>query len=88
VLPPDIGHEVPMELLGEIAGVGADAERVPWDGPTAPTSPPPRDGAPHEDPRLAPPAPHADWLPAVHAAQAERLRARRADEGRAAEGRV
>ena len=33
VLPPDIADQVPLDLLGEITGVPADAAHIPWDGP-------------------------------------------------------
>jgi glyoxylase-like metal-dependent hydrolase (beta-lactamase superfamily II) len=32
-LPPDIADQVPLDLLGGITGLPADAERIPWDGP-------------------------------------------------------
>ncbi len=32
-LPPEYADEIPMELLGLITGLPADAESVPWDGP-------------------------------------------------------
>lgn len=34
VLPPEIAEEIPMDLLGLITGLPADAAQVPWDGPT------------------------------------------------------
>ena len=33
VLPPDIAEEVPLSLLGLIAGLPAETMRIPWDGP-------------------------------------------------------
>ncbi len=33
VMPPDIAEQVPLDLLGGITGVPADATHVPWDGP-------------------------------------------------------
>jgi glyoxylase-like metal-dependent hydrolase (beta-lactamase superfamily II) len=32
-LPPEHADEIPMELLGLIAGLPAGATRIPWDGP-------------------------------------------------------
>jgi glyoxylase-like metal-dependent hydrolase (beta-lactamase superfamily II) len=32
-LPPDIGPQVPLDLLGDISGLPADATEIPWDGP-------------------------------------------------------
>lgn len=32
-LPPEHADDIPMELLGLIAGLPAGAERLPWDGP-------------------------------------------------------
>ncbi|WP_136708994.1 MBL fold metallo-hydrolase [Agromyces sp. H66] len=32
-LPPEYADEIPMELLGLITGLPADAARIPWDGP-------------------------------------------------------
>jgi len=32
-LPPEYADEIPMELLGLITALPADAESVPWDGP-------------------------------------------------------
>jgi glyoxylase-like metal-dependent hydrolase (beta-lactamase superfamily II) len=32
-LPPEYADDIPMELLGLITGLPADAPRVPWDGP-------------------------------------------------------
>ena len=32
-LPPEYAHDIPMELLGLITGLPAEAARVPWDGP-------------------------------------------------------
>ena len=33
VIPPDIVEQVPLDLLGVIAGLPAEAVRIPWDGP-------------------------------------------------------
>jgi glyoxylase-like metal-dependent hydrolase (beta-lactamase superfamily II) len=33
-LPPEYAEEIPMELLGLITGLPAEAVRIPWDGPT------------------------------------------------------
>jgi glyoxylase-like metal-dependent hydrolase (beta-lactamase superfamily II) len=33
VLPPDIADDIPLDLLGLITGLPADASQVPWDGP-------------------------------------------------------
>ncbi|SEJ47555.1 Glyoxylase, beta-lactamase superfamily II [Arthrobacter sp. yr096] len=33
-LPPEHAHQIPMELLGLISGLPADAAEIPWDGPT------------------------------------------------------
>lgn len=33
-LPPEVAGEVPMDLLGLVAGLPASAVRIPWDGPT------------------------------------------------------
>jgi len=33
MIPPDIVEQVSLDLLGDIAGVPADATHVPWDGP-------------------------------------------------------
>ncbi|MEO3934583.1 MBL fold metallo-hydrolase [Micrococcaceae bacterium Sec7.4] len=33
VLPPDFAGEIPMELLGLITGLPADAAQLPWDAP-------------------------------------------------------
>lgn len=33
-LPPEYAEEIPMELLGLITGLPADAALIPWDGPT------------------------------------------------------
>ncbi|MET3807859.1 glyoxylase-like metal-dependent hydrolase (beta-lactamase superfamily II) [Nakamurella sp. UYEF19] len=33
MIPPDIVERVPMDLLGEIAGLPADTTLIPWDGP-------------------------------------------------------
>ena len=32
-LPPEYADEIPMDLLGRITGLPADADRIPWDGP-------------------------------------------------------
>ncbi|MFF0902827.1 UNVERIFIED_CONTAM: MBL fold metallo-hydrolase [Kocuria sp. CPCC 205316] len=32
-LPPEYAEEIPMDLLGLITGLPADAARIPWDGP-------------------------------------------------------
>jgi glyoxylase-like metal-dependent hydrolase (beta-lactamase superfamily II) len=33
MIPPDIVDEVPLDLLGEITGLRAGTELIPWDGP-------------------------------------------------------
>jgi glyoxylase-like metal-dependent hydrolase (beta-lactamase superfamily II) len=33
MMPPDIVGQVPLDLLGLIAGLPAETEQVPWDGP-------------------------------------------------------
>jgi glyoxylase-like metal-dependent hydrolase (beta-lactamase superfamily II) len=33
VLPPDIADQIPLDLLGLISGLPAEAEQIPWDGP-------------------------------------------------------
>jgi glyoxylase-like metal-dependent hydrolase (beta-lactamase superfamily II) len=33
VIPADIAQQVPLDLLGDIAGLPAGATRIPWDGP-------------------------------------------------------
>jgi len=33
MIPPDIVEQVPLDLLGLITGLPADAARIPWDGP-------------------------------------------------------
>jgi glyoxylase-like metal-dependent hydrolase (beta-lactamase superfamily II) len=33
VLPPDIADQIPLDLLGLITGLPAEAEQIPWDGP-------------------------------------------------------
>ena len=33
LIPPDIVDQVPLDLLGLITGLPADAARIPWDGP-------------------------------------------------------
>jgi glyoxylase-like metal-dependent hydrolase (beta-lactamase superfamily II) len=33
LIPPDIAGQVPLDLLGLIAGLPAEAARIPWDGP-------------------------------------------------------
>jgi glyoxylase-like metal-dependent hydrolase (beta-lactamase superfamily II) len=32
-IPPDIAEEVPLDLLGLIAGLPAETAQIPWDGP-------------------------------------------------------
>ena len=32
-LPPDIGEEIPLDLLGLITGLPAETTQIPWDGP-------------------------------------------------------
>ena len=32
-IPPDIVEQVPLDLLGLVTGLPADAARIPWDGP-------------------------------------------------------
>ena len=32
-LPPEIAEDVPLDLLGQIAGLPAETARIPWDGP-------------------------------------------------------
>lgn len=32
-LPPEIADDVPLDLLGRIAGLPADTSHIPWDGP-------------------------------------------------------
>jgi glyoxylase-like metal-dependent hydrolase (beta-lactamase superfamily II) len=32
-IPPDIAEQVPLDLLGLIAGLSAETARIPWDGP-------------------------------------------------------
>jgi glyoxylase-like metal-dependent hydrolase (beta-lactamase superfamily II) len=32
-LPPEVAGEVPLDLFGLLAGLPADAVRIPWDGP-------------------------------------------------------
>jgi glyoxylase-like metal-dependent hydrolase (beta-lactamase superfamily II) len=32
-IPPDIVEQVPLDLLGLITGLSAEAARIPWDGP-------------------------------------------------------
>ena len=34
-LPPEYAEDIPMDLLGLITGLPADAAQIPWDGPTA-----------------------------------------------------
>ena len=34
VLPPEFAWEIPIELLGLVTGLPAEAAHVPWDGPT------------------------------------------------------
>ena len=33
VLPPDLADQIPLDLLGLITGLPADAAEIPWDGP-------------------------------------------------------
>src|SRR6202000_2434399 len=33
LIPPDIASEVPLDLMGLIAGLPAETARIPWDGP-------------------------------------------------------
>jgi len=33
LIPPDIVEQVPLDLLGHIAGLPAETEQIPWDGP-------------------------------------------------------
>ncbi|PZS32788.1 MAG: MBL fold metallo-hydrolase, partial [Pseudonocardiales bacterium] len=33
LIPPDIAEQVPLDLLGLIAGLPAENARIPWDGP-------------------------------------------------------
>jgi glyoxylase-like metal-dependent hydrolase (beta-lactamase superfamily II) len=33
LIPPDIAGQVPLDLLGLIAGLPAETARIPWDGP-------------------------------------------------------
>jgi glyoxylase-like metal-dependent hydrolase (beta-lactamase superfamily II) len=33
MMPPDIVEQVPLDLIGLITGLPADAARIPWDGP-------------------------------------------------------
>jgi glyoxylase-like metal-dependent hydrolase (beta-lactamase superfamily II) len=33
MLPPEIADQVPLDLLGHITGLPADAAEIPWDGP-------------------------------------------------------
>jgi glyoxylase-like metal-dependent hydrolase (beta-lactamase superfamily II) len=33
MIPPDIVEQVPLDLFGLIAGLPADTEQIPWDGP-------------------------------------------------------
>src|SRR5689334_24528060 len=33
MIPPDIVERVPLDLLGLITGLSADASQIPWDGP-------------------------------------------------------
>jgi len=33
LIPPDIADQVPLDLLGLITGLPAEAVRIPWDGP-------------------------------------------------------
>jgi glyoxylase-like metal-dependent hydrolase (beta-lactamase superfamily II) len=34
MMPADIVDHVPLDLLGDITGLPAGADRIPWDGPT------------------------------------------------------
>ena len=34
MMPPDIVDAVPLDLLGDLTGLPADATQLPWDGPT------------------------------------------------------
>lgn len=34
MLPPEFAEEIPMDLLGLLTGLPAEAAQVPWDGPT------------------------------------------------------
>jgi len=33
LIPPDIAEQVPLDLLGVISGLPAEAAQIPWDGP-------------------------------------------------------
>jgi glyoxylase-like metal-dependent hydrolase (beta-lactamase superfamily II) len=33
MIPPDIAEQVPLDLLGLIAGLPVETEQIPWDGP-------------------------------------------------------
>ena len=33
MIPPDIVEQVPLDRLGDITGLPADTEQIPWDGP-------------------------------------------------------
>ena len=33
LIPPDIAEDIPLDLLGLIAGLPAETVRIPWDGP-------------------------------------------------------
>jgi glyoxylase-like metal-dependent hydrolase (beta-lactamase superfamily II) len=33
MLPPEIAQAIPLDLLGKITGLPADAAQIPWDGP-------------------------------------------------------
>jgi len=35
LIPPDIAGQVPLDLLGVIAGLPAEVTQIPWDGPRA-----------------------------------------------------
>jgi len=35
LIPPDIAEQVPLDLLGLIAGLPAETARIPWVGPSA-----------------------------------------------------
>ena len=32
-MPPDIAEQIPLDMLGLITGLPAEAARIPWDGP-------------------------------------------------------
>jgi glyoxylase-like metal-dependent hydrolase (beta-lactamase superfamily II) len=33
LIPPDIAEQVPLDLMGRVTGLPADAAQIPWDGP-------------------------------------------------------